>query len=308
MSIKVGINGFGRIGRLVFRAGISRSDIEFVGINDPFMTPDYMAYMLRYDTMHGQFDGTIEYTDDAIIVNGKTVKFFACMDPKDIPWGEVGAEYVVESTGMFLTKEKAQAHIDAGAKKVVMSAPSKDDTPMFVMGVNHETYDSSMNFVSNASCTTNCLAPIAKVLHDNWGITDGLMTTVHSSTGAAKAVGKVIPSLNGKLTGMSMRVPTLDVSVVDLTVNLAKPAKYDEICAAMKKASEGELKGILGYTEDAVVSSDFLGDTRTSIFDATAGIALTDTFVKVVSWYDNEIGYSNKVLDLITHMYSVDHK
>ena len=337
MSIKVGINGFGRIGRLVFRAGISRSDIKFVGINDPFMTPDYMAYMLRYDTMHGQFDGTIEYTDDAIIVNGKTVKFFACMDPKDIPWGEVGAEYVVESTGMFLTKEKAQAHIDAGAKKVVMSAPSKDDTPMFVMGVNHETYDSSMNFVSNASCTTNCLAPIAKVLHDNWGITDGLMTTVHSttatqktvdgpskkdwrggraasgniipsSTGAAKAVGKVIPSLNGKLTGMSMRVPTLDVSVVDLTVNLAKPAKYDEICAAMKKASEGELKGILGYTEDAVVSSDFLGDTRTSIFDATAGIALTDTFVKVVSWYDNEIGYSNKVLDLITHMYSVDHK
>ncbi len=337
MSIKVGINGFGRIGRLVFRAGISRSDIEFVGINDPFMTPDYMAYMLRYDTMHGQFDGTIEYTDDAIIVNGKTVKFFACMDPKDIPWGEVGAEYVVESTGMFLTKEKAQAHIDAGAKKVVMSAPSKDDTPMFVMGVNHETYDSSMNFVSNASCTTNCLAPIAKVLHDNWGITDGLMTTVHSttatqktvdgpskkdwrggraasgniipsSTGAAKAVGKVIPSLNGKLTGMSMRVPTLDVSVVDLTVNLAKPAKYDEICAAMKKASEGELKGILGYTEDAVVSSDFLGDTRTSIFDATAGIALTDTFVKVVSWYDNEIGYSNTVLDLITHMPDAAHR
>ena len=337
MSIKVGINGFGRIGRLVFRAGISRCDIEFVGINDPFMTPDYMAYMLRYDTMHGQFDGTIEYTDDAIIVNGKTVKFFACMDPKDIPWGEVGAEYVVESTGMFLTKEKAQAHIDAGAKKVVMSAPSKDDTPMFVMGVNHETYDSSMNFVSNASCTTNCLAPIAKVLHDNWGITDGLMTTVHSttatqktvdgpskkdwrggraasgniipsSTGAAKAVGKVIPSLNGKLTGMSMRVPTLDVSVVDLTVNLAKPAKYEEICAAMKAASEGELKGILGYTDEAVVSSDFLGDTRTSIFDADAGIALTDTFVKVVSWYDNEIGYSNKVLELIEHMYSVDHK
>ena len=337
MSIKVGINGFGRIGRLVFRAGINRDDIEFVGINDPFMTPDYMAYMLRYDTMHGQFDGTIEYTDDAIIVNGKTVKFFACMDPKDIPWGEVGAEYVVESTGVFLTKEKAQAHIDAGAKKVVMSAPSKDDTPMFVMGVNQDKYTSDMKFVSNASCTTNCLAPIAKVLHDNWGITDGLMTTVHSttatqktvdgpskkdwrggraaagniipsSTGAAKAVGKVIPSLNGKLTGMSMRVPTLDVSVVDLTVNLAKPAKYDEICAAMKAASEGELKGILGYTEDAVVSSDFLGDTRTSIFDAGAGIALTDTFVKVVSWYDNEIGYSNKVLDLIAHMYSVDHK
>ena len=337
MSIKVGINGFGRIGRLVFRAGINRPDIEFVGINDPFMTPDYMAYMLRYDTMHGRFDGTIEYTDDAIIVNGKKVRFFACMDPKDIPWGEVGAEYVVESTGVFLTKEKAQAHIDAGAKKVVMSAPSKDDTPMFVCGVNLDKYTPDMTFVSNASCTTNCLAPIAKVLHDNWGITDGLMTTVHSttatqktvdglsmkdwrggraasgniipsSTGAAKAVGKVIPELNGKLTGMSMRVPTLDVSVVDLTVNLAKPAKYDEICAAMKKASEGELKGILGYTDEDVVSSDFLGDTRTSIFDAKAGIALTDTFVKVVSWYDNEIGYSNKVLDLIAHMYSVDHK
>ena len=337
MSIKVGINGFGRIGRLVFRAGIDRPDIEFVGINDPFMTPDYMAYMLRYDTMHGQFKGTIEYDESSITVNGKKVNFYACMDPKDIPWGQIGAEYVVESTGLFLTQEKAQAHIDAGAKKVVMSAPSKDSTPMFVMGVNQDTYTSDMTFVSNASCTTNCLAPIAKVLHDNWGITDGLMTTVHSttatqktvdgpskkdwrggraaagniipsSTGAAKAVGKVIPELNGKLTGMSMRVPTLDVSVVDLTVNLAKPAKYDEICAAMKKASEGELKGILGYTEDDVVSSDFLGDTRTSIFDAKAGIALTDTFVKVVSWYDNEIGYSNKVLDLIAHMYSVDHK
>ena len=337
MSIKVGINGFGRIGRLVFRAGISRPDIEFVGINDPFMTPDYMAYMLRYDTMHGQFQGEISYTDHSIIVNGKEVSFFAEMDPKNIPWGKVGAEYVVESTGQFLTKEKAQAHIDAGAKKVVMSAPSKDDTPMFVMGVNNTAYDPSMNFVSNASCTTNCLAPIAKVLNDNWGITEGLMTTVHSttatqktvdgpskkdwrggraasgniipsSTGAAKAVGKVIPSLNGKLTGMSMRVPTLDVSVVDLTVNLEKPAKYEEICAAMKKASEGELKGILGYTDEAVVSSDFLGDTRTSIFDADAGIALTDTFVKVVSWYDNEIGYSNKVLELIKHMYSVDHK
>jgi glyceraldehyde 3-phosphate dehydrogenase len=337
MSIKVGINGFGRIGRLVFRAGINRPDIEFVGINDPFMTPDYMAYMLRYDTVHGQFDGTIEYDDTSITVNGKKVNFYACMEPKDIPWGKIGAEYVVESTGQFLTKEKAQAHIDAGAKKVVMSAPSKDDTPMFVMGVNNTSYDPSMTFVSNASCTTNCLAPIAKVLHDHWGITDGLMTTVHSttatqktvdgpskkdwrggraaagniipsSTGAAKAVGKVIPSLNGKLTGMSMRVPTLDVSVVDLTVNLAKPAKYDEICAAMKAASEGELKGILGYTEDAVVSSDFIGDTRTSIFDADAGIALTDTFVKVVSWYDNEIGYSNKVLDLIAYMSSVDHK
>ena len=321
----------------MFRAGIGRDDIEFVGINDPFMTPDYMAYMLRYDTMHGQFDGTIEYDENSITVNGKKVSFFACMNPADIPWGQVGAEYVVESTGLFLTQEKAQAHIDAGAKKVVMSAPSKDSTPMFVMGVNQDTYTSDMTFVSNASCTTNCLAPIAKVLNDNWGITDGLMTTVHSttatqktvdgpsmkdwrggraasgniipsSTGAAKAVGKVIPSLNGKLTGMSMRVPTLDVSVVDLTCNLAKPATYDEICAAMKEASEGELKGILGYTDEAVVSSDFLGDPRTSIFDAKAGIALTDTFVKVVSWYDNEMGYSNKVLDLIEHMYSVDHK
>ena len=337
MSIKVGINGFGRIGRLVFRAGINRPDIEFVGINDPFMTPDYMAYMLRYDTMHGRFDGTIEYTDDAIIVNGKKVRFFACMDPKDIPWGEVGAEYVVESTGVFLTKEKAQAHIDAGAKKVVMSAPSKDDTPMFVCGVNLDKYTPDMTFVSNASCTTNCLAPIAKVLHENFGIKEGLMTTVHSvtatqktvdgpsmkdwrggraatgniipsSTGAAKAVGKVIPALNGKLTGISMRVPTLDVSVVDLTVNLEKPATKADICAAMKKASEGELKGILGYTEDAVVSSDFLGDARTSIFDADAGVYLTDTFVKVVSWYDNEWGYSNKLVDLIRHMASVDNK
>ena len=337
MSIKVGINGFGRIGRLVFRAGIDRPDIEFVGINDPFMTPDYMAYMLKYDTMHGRFNGTVSFTDHSIIVNGKEVEFFAQKDPKDIPWGKVGAEYVVESTGVFLTKEKSQAHINAGAKKVIMSAPSKDDTPMFVCGVNLDKYTSDMQFVSNASCTTNCLAPIAKVLHDNFGITDGLMTTVHSttatqktvdgpsakdwrggraaagniipsSTGAAKAVGKVIPELNGKLTGMSMRVPTLDVSVVDLTVNLAKPAKYDEICAAMKKASEGELKGILGYTDEDVVSSDFLGDTHTSIFDAKAGIALTDTFVKVVSWYDNEIGYSNKVLDLITYMFSVDHK
>ncbi len=336
MSIKIGINGFGRIGRLVFRAGINRPEIEFVGIND-LCEPNYLAYMLKYDTMHGQFDGTIEATEDALIVNGHKIMVYAERNPADIPWGKIGAEYVVESTGLFLTQEKSQAHIDAGAKKVVMSAPSKDSTPMFVMGVNHTTYDTSMNFVSNASCTTNCLAPIAKVLNDNWGITDGLMTTVHSttatqktvdgvsvkdwrggraasgniipsSTGAAKAVGKVIPSLNGKLTGMSMRVPTLDVSVVDLTVNLAKPAKYDEICAAMKAASEGELKGILGYTEDAVVSSDFLGDTRTSIFDAGAGIALTDTFVKVVSWYDNEIGYSNKVLDLITYMYGVDHK
>ena len=336
MSIKVGINGFGRIGRMVFRASVNHPDIEIVGIND-LCPADYLAYMLKYDTMHGQFKGEVSATEKAIVVNGKSIPVYAERNPADIPWGQLGAEYVVESTGLFLTKEKAQGHIDAGAKKVVMSAPSKDDTPMFVMGVNHETYDSSMNFVSNASCTTNCLAPIAKVLNDKFGITDGLMTTVHSttatqktvdgvsmkdwrggraasgniipsSTGAAKAVGKVIPSLNGKLTGMSMRVPTLDVSVVDLTVNLAKPAKYDEICAAMKEASEGELKGILGYTDEDVVSSDFLGDPRTSIFDAKAGIALTDTFVKVVSWYDNEMGYSNKVLDLIEHMYSVDHK
>lgn len=336
MSIKVGINGFGRIGRLVFRASLNHKDIEVVGIND-LITPDYMAYMLKYDTVHGNFEGTVDYTDNSIIVNGRSIAVFAERSPADLPWGKVGAEYVVESTGLFLDKKTAQGHIDAGAKKVVMSAPSKDDTPMFVMGVNNETYTSDMNFVSNASCTTNCLAPIAKVLNDKFGITDGLMTTVHattatqktvdgpsakdwrggraaagniipSSTGAAKAVGKVIPALNGKLTGMSMRVPTLDVSVVDLTVNLAKPAKYEEICAAMKAASEGELKGILGYTEDAVVSSDFIGDTRTSIFDAEAGIALTDTFVKVVSWYDNEIGYSNKVVELIKYMYSVDHK
>ena len=335
---KVGINGFGRIGRFVFRASTKRDDIEVVAIND-LLPVDYMAYMLKYDTMHGRFEGTVDYDleKSLLIVNGKPIRVTACKNPAEIGWGEAGAEYVVESTGRFLTQELAQGHIEAGAKYVVMSAPSKDSTPMFVCGVNQDTYVKGTQFVSNASCTTNCLAPIAKVLNDNFGIVSGLMTTVHSitatqktvdgpslkdwrggraasgniipsSTGAAKAVGKVIPSLNGKLTGMSMRVPTLDVSVVDLTVNLAKPAKYDEICAAMKKASEGELKGILGYTEDAVVSSDFLGDTRTSIFDATAGIALTDTFVKVVSWYDNEIGYSNKVLDLITHMYSVDHK
>ena len=322
MSIKVGINGFGRIGRMVFRASLNHPEIEIVGIND-LCPADYLAYMLKYDTMHGRCEAEIGYTENAIVVNGKEIPVSAERNPADLPWGKLGAEYVVESTGLFLTKEKAQGHLDAGAKKVVMSAPSKDDTPMFVMGVNNKKYTSDMTFVSNASCTTNCLAPIAKVLNDKWGIKDGLMTTVHSVTATQKSVdgpslkdwrggraatGNIIPSLNGKLTGMSMRVPTLDVSVVDLTVNLAKPAKYDEICAAMKKASEGELKGILGYTEDAVVSSDFLGDTRTSIFDATAGIALTDTFVKVVSWYDNEIGYSNKVLDLITHMYSVDHK
>ena len=334
MAIKVGINGFGRIGRLVFRAGLNNPDIEFVGVNDPFMTPDYMAYMLRYDTMHGRYEGEISYTDDSITVDGKTVKFFACMNPADIPWGEVGADYVVESTGVFTTTEKASAHLQAGAKKVVISAPSKD-APMFVMGVHNDKYTKDMNVVSNASCTTNCLAPLAKVINDNFGIVDGLMTTVHSttatqktvdgpskkdwrggraaagniipsSTGAAKAVGKVIPELNGKLTGMAFRVPTLDVSVVDLTVNLAKPATYEEICAAVKSASENELKGILGYTDEDVVSSDFLTDPRTSIFDAKAGIALTDSFVKLVSWYDNEWGYSNKVLMLIQHMAKVD--
>ena len=327
MGIKVGINGFGRIGRMVFRAGLKNPNIEFVAVNDPFMTPDYMAYMLKYDTMHGRYDGTIEYDENSITVDGKKVQFFAEMDPKNIPWGKVGADYVVESTGVFLTKEKAQA---------------KDDTPMFVMGVNQDTYTKDMTFVSNASCTTNCLAPIAKVLDEAFGITEGLMTTVHSATGtqkvvdgpskkdwrggraacgniipsttgAAKAVGKVYPKLNGKLTGISMRVPTLDVSVVDLTANLAKPATKEDICAAMKAASEkplaeGGLAGVLGYTEDAVVSSDFLGDERTSIFDANAGVYLTDTFVKVVSWYDNEWGYSNKLLMLIEHMAEVDNK
>ena len=335
MSIKVGINGFGRIGRMVFRASVNHPEIEVVGIND-LCPADYLAYMLKYDTMHGQFQGTVESTENSIIVNGHEIPISAERNPADLPWGKLGAEYVVESTGLFLTQEKAAGHLTAGAKKVIMSAPSKDATPMFVCGVNLDKYTTDMNFVSNASCTTNCLAPIAKVLNDKFGITDGLMTTVHSttatqktvdgpslkdwrggraasgniipsSTGAAKAVGKLIAERNGKLTGMSMRVPTLDVSVVDLTVNLAKPATYDEICAAMKEASEGELKGILGYTDEAVVSADFLGDPRTSIFDAKAGIALTDTFVKVVSWYDNEVGYSNKVLELIKHMYSVDH-
>lgn len=334
MTIRVGINGFGRIGRLVFRAAQERNDIEIVGIND-LIDVEYMAYMLRYDTMHGQFKGSVEVKDGKLVVNGKSIRVTAEKDPANLKWNEVGADYVVESTGLFLTKEKAQGHIAAGAKYVVMSAPSKDDTPMFVCGVNTDSYVKGTQFVSNASCTTNCLAPIAKVLNDVFGIEDGLMTAVHSttatqktvdgpsvkdwrggraasgniipsSTGAAKAVGKVIPSLNGKLTGMSFRVPTLDVSVVDLTVNLKKAASYEEICAAMKKASEGELKGILGYTEDDVVSSDFLGDSRTSIFDAKAGIQLTPTFVKVVSWYDNEWGYSNKVLDLVAHMAKVN--
>ena len=333
MKIKVAINGFGRIGRLVFRAGLGRDDIEFVAIND-LLTPDYMAYMLKYDTMHGRFDGEISYTDDSLIVNGHTVKIFAERDPANLPWGKLGVDYVVESTGLFTDTDKASAHLKAGAKKVVISAPSSD-APMFVCGVNEKTYNTSMDVVSNASCTTNCLAPLAKVINDEFGIVSGLMTTVHattatqrtvdgpsvkdwrggraasgniipSSTGAAKAVGKVIPELNGKLTGMAFRVPTLDVSVVDLTVNLAKPATYEEICAAVKKAADGELKGILGYTEDQVVSSDFLHDARTSIFDAGSGIMLNDSFVKLVSWYDNEWGYSNKVLELIKHMASVD--
>ncbi|HRG03195.1 MAG: type I glyceraldehyde-3-phosphate dehydrogenase [Bacteroidia bacterium] len=327
--IKVGINGFGRIGRLVFRAAQQRNDIEIVGIND-LISVDYMSYMLRYDTVHGQFKGTVEVKDGHLVVNGKTIRVTAEKDPSNLKWNEVEAEYVVESTGLFLTKETAEAHIKAGAKRVVLSAPSKDDTPMFVCGVNTDTYKGQA-IVSNASCTTNCLAPIAKVINDKFGMVEGLMTTVHSttatqktvdgpsakdwrggraasgniipsSTGAAKAVGVVIPELNKKLTGMSFRVPTLDVSVVDLTCTLAKPATYAEICAAMKEASETYLKGILGYTEEEVVSSDFIGDARTSIFDAKAGIALTDKFVKLVSWYDNEWGYSNKVLDLIAVM------
>ena len=332
--IKVGINGFGRIGRLVFRAAQGRDDIQVVAIND-LISIDYMAYMLKYDTIHGQFDGTIDIQDGKLIVNGNAIRVTSEKNPADLKWSEVDAEYVVESTGLFLSKDKVQGHIDAGAQYVVMSAPSKDDTPMFVCGVNLDAYVKGTQFVSNASCTTNCLAPIAKVLNDKFGITEGLMTTVHattatqktvdapsakdwrggraaagniipSSTGAAKAVGKVIPQLNGKLTGMAFRIPTLNVSVVDLTVNLAKPASYAEIKAAMKEAAEGELNGILGYTEDDVVSSDFIGDARTSIFDAKAGIALTDTFVKVVSWYDNEWGYSCKVLDLIAHMKNVN--
>jgi glyceraldehyde 3-phosphate dehydrogenase len=329
MTIKVGINGFGRIGRFVLRAAFERNDIEIVGIND-LLDADYMAYMLKYDSTHGKFNGTVEVTDGQLVVNGKTIRITSQRNPEDLAWGAIGAEVVVDATGLFLTDETARKHIEAGAKKVVLSAPSKDATPMFVMGVNHNEY-AGQDIVSNASCTTNCLAPLAKVLNDNFGIVDGLMTTVHattatqktvdspsskdwrggrgasqniipSSTGAAIAVGKVIPELNGKLTGMAFRVPTADVSVVDLTVNLAKPATYAEICVAMKAASEGDMKGILGYTEDAVVSQDFIGDVRTSIFDATAGIALTDTFVKLIAWYDNEIGYSNKVLDLVAHI------
>ena len=331
-KIRVGINGFGRIGRLVFRAGLKNENIEFVGIND-MLTPDYMAYMLKYDTMHGMFDGTISYTEKSIVVNGKDIPVFCEKDPSQLPWGKLDTDFVVESTGLFTKMEKAEAQLKAGAKKVVISAPSAD-APMFVMGVNEKTYKSDMKIVSNASCTTNCLAPLAKVVHDNFGIESGLMTTVHSTTatqrtvdgpsvkdwrggraasgniipsttGAAKAVGKVIPDLAGKLTGMSMRVPTLDVSVVDLTANLKTATDYDAICAAMKKAAEGELKGIVGYTDEMVVSSDFLGDPRTSIFDAKAGIMLNEKFVKLIAWYDNEWGYSNKVIDLIQHISTV---
>ena len=322
MSIKIGINGFGRIGKLTLQAALTKEDVEIVAINDPFITADYMAYMVKFDSIHGRFKGDIRAEEGKLIVNGKEIKVYNEMDPKNIPWGADGVEYVLECSGVFTTTEKANAHLEAGAKKVIISAPSKD-APMFVMGVNNDKYDPSMNVISNASCTTNCLAPLAKVINDNFGIKDGLMTTVHSttatqktvdgaskkdwrggraasaniipsSTGAAKAVGKVIPELNGKLTGMAFRVPTIDVSVVDLTCNLEKPATYEEICAAMKKASENELKGIVEYDDEDVVSSDFVGDAHTSIFDAKAGIALTDSFVKLVAWYDNEWGYSNK--------------
>ena len=332
-KIKVGINGFGRIGRLVFRVAINNPDFEIVGIND-IIDVDYMAYMLKYDTIHGQFKDPIDIRDGKLVVNGHAIRVTAERDPANLKWGDVGAEYVVESTGLFLDRPKAEAHLKAGAKRVVMSAPSKDDTPMFVLGVNHKSYTRDIDMVSNASCTTNCLAPVAKVLNDKFGIVEGLMTTVHSttatqktvdgpsmkdwrggraasgniipsSTGAAKAVTKVIPSLKGKLTGMSFRIPTLNVSVVDLTCRLEKSTTYEEICAAMKAASEGELKGILGYTEDKVVSSDFIGDPRASIFDAGAGIMLNPNFVKVVSWYDNEWGYSNKVVELIAYMDTV---
>lgn len=334
--IKVGINGFGRIGRLVMRVSLERDNVDVVAVNDPFIDVEYMKYMLTYDTIHGKYNADIKVEGNDLVINGKTVKVFNCMEPSEIPWGEVGAEYVVESSGVFTTTEKAQAHLKGGAKKVVISAPSKD-AKMFVMGVNNNEYTSDMNIVSNASCTTNCLAPLAKVINDNFGIVEGLMTTVHSttatqktvdgpskkdwrggraatyniipsSTGAAKAVGKVIPSLNGKLTGMSFRVPTLDVSVVDLTCRLEKGASYEEIVEKIKEACNGELKGIMSWTDEDVVSSDFISDPHTSIFDVKAGIQLSDNFVKLVSWYDNEWGYSNKVVDLITHMYGVDHK
>jgi glyceraldehyde 3-phosphate dehydrogenase len=332
MTIRIGINGFGRIGRLAFRRAVTLADVEVVGIND-LIDVDYLAYMLRYDSTHGRFQGEVAVENGQLVVNGKAIRITAERDPNNLKWGDVGADYVLESTGFFLTDESARAHINAGARRVVMSAPSKDATPIFVMGVNHTTY-AGQDIVSNASCTTNCLAPMAKVVHDSFGIVNGLMTTVHattatqktvdgpsvkdwrggrgaaqniipSSTGAAKAVGRVIPELNGKLTGMAFRVPTPDVSVVDLTVNLAKPASYDQIKAAMKAAAEGPMAGILGYTEDEVVSTDFLGESCTSVFDANAGIALTDTFVKLVAWYDNEWGYSCKCIDLMRHMATV---
>lgn len=337
MATKIGINGFGRIGRLVFRAALNNPNADIVGINDPFIDPAYMVYMLKYDTVHGRFKGQAEVRNGKLVVNGKEINVYQKMKPEEIPWKECGADYIVESTGVFTDAEKASAHIKAGGKKVVITAPPKDKTPMFVMGVNQEKYKKDMTIVSNASCTTNCLAPLAKVLHDKWTIVEGLMTTVHattatqktvdgpsnkdwrggrgaafniipSSTGAAKAVGKVIPDLNGKLTGMAFRVPTADVSVVDLTCRLEKPAKYEDIKAAMKAASEGPMKGIMAYTEDEVVSSDFVGETCTCVFDAKAGIPLNDNFVKVVAWYDNEWGYSCKVLDLILHMAAVDAK
>ena len=336
MATKIAINGFGRIGRLVMRVSLERDNVDVVAVNDPFIDVEYMKYMLTYDTIHGKYNADIKVEGNDLVINGKIVKVFNCMEPSEIPWGEVGAEYVVESSGVFTTTEKAQAHLKGGAKKVVISAPSKD-AKMFVMGVNNNEYTSDMNIVSNASCTTNCLAPLAKVINDNFGIVEGLMTTVHSatatqktvdgpskkdwrggraatyniipsSTGAAKAVGKVIPSLNGKLTGMSFRVPTLDVSVVDLTCRLEKGASYEEIVEKIKEACNGELKGIMSWTDEDVVSSDFISDPHTSIFDVKAGIQLSDNFVKLVSWYDNEWGYSNKVVDLITHMYGVDHK
>lgn len=337
MAIKVGINGFGRIGRLVFRVSAANPNVDVVAINDPFISPEYMGYMLRYDTVHGKFEGTIETGDDFIVVNGKKIKVFACMDAAKVEWKAAGAEYIIESTGVYTTAEKCAAHFVGGAKKVIITAPSKDDTQMFVMGVNEEKYNKDMKVVSNASCTTNCLAPVVKILNDNFGIVEGLMTTVHattatqktvdgpsnkdwrggrgaafniipSSTGAAKAVGKVIPEMNGKLTGMAFRVPTADVSVVDLTVRLEKGASYDQIKAVMKKASENEFKGILAYTEDKVVSSDFIHDAHASTFDAGAGISLNDNFVKVVSWYDNEWGYSTMVIKLLEYMYAVDNK
>ena len=337
MSIKIGINGFGRIGRLVFRAGIVRDDIEIVAVNAPDKTPEQLAYVTKFDSVHGRFQGSVEVVDGNLVVNGKTVKLLSSRDPSTLPWGELGVDYVLECTGKFLTKESAQPHLDAGAKVVVLSGPSKDDTPMFVCGVNLDKYDPSMTVVSNASCTTNCLAPLAKVINDKFGIVEGLMTTVHagtatqnvvdafskknwrlsrscfeniipSTTGAAKAVGKVIPELKGKLTGMSMRIPSADVSIVDLTCRLEKGASYDEICAAVKEAAEGPMAGVLAYTDEEVVSSDFRTDPHTSIFDAKAGISLNPNFVKLVSWYDNEWGFSNKMLDLTAHIDSVRNK